>query len=98
MVRKPVTVTVAVTVTRVSRALALPGATAVAAAAAIPAGPLLALLARRSVLRPLDELLGHDEPAVLVLRDELETDAAPVLVDLLHEHVEDVATRDHVLD
>jgi hypothetical protein len=33
-----------------------------------------------------------------VLLDELEADAAPRLVHFLHDHVEDVATGDHVLD
>ena len=36
--------------------------------------------------------------AVLVLLDELQADPAACLVDLLHEHVEHVAARDHVLD
>ena len=53
---------------------------------------------RRGVLRPLDELLGSDDLAVLVLRDELEADAAARLVDLLHEHVQHVAAGHHVLD
>ena len=56
-----------------------------AAAAAVAARPLLALLARRRVLRPLDQLLGLDERAVLVLRDQLQPDAAAVLVDLLDD-------------
>ena len=47
-----------------------------------------ARLARRGVLRPLDQLLGRDEPAVLVLRDELEADPAALLVDLLDDDVE----------
>src|SRR5262245_35138076 len=76
----------------------LPRAAAVATASAIAPGALLALLARRSVLRPLDELLGHDEPTVLVLRDELQADAATLLVDLLDEDVEDVASAHDVLD
>ena len=33
-----------------------------------------------------------------MLRDELQPDAAAVLVDLLHEHVDDVAAIHHVLD
>ena len=66
---------------------------AVAARTAILAG-----LARRGVLRPLDELLGADHRLALVLLDELEADAAARLVDLLHDHVEDVAAGDHVLD
>ena len=64
----------------------------------VAARPLLALLTRRGVLRPLDELLGHDEPAVLVLRDELEPDASAVLVDLLDDDVDDVAAVHDVLD
>src|ERR687892_652908 len=59
---------------------------------------LLALLARRSFLRPLDELLRHDEAAVLVLGHELEANASPLLVHLLHDHVDDVAAPHHVLD
>src|SRR5688572_18595707 len=57
-----------------------------AAAAAIAARTFLALLARRRVLCPLDQLLGLDEAAVLVLRDQLEADPAAILVDLLDEH------------
>ena len=45
-------------------------------------------LARRGVLRPLDQLLGPDRVAVLVLRDQLEADPAARLVDLLHDDVE----------
>ncbi|HXF98601.1 MAG TPA: hypothetical protein VNJ46_08325, partial [Gaiellaceae bacterium] len=33
-----------------------------------------------------------------MLRDELEADPAALLVDLLDDHVEHVAPRDHVLD
>src|SRR3954454_575074 len=70
-------------------------ASAVAAAASAAVTAFAARLRRRTrrgVLRPLDELLGRDELAVLVLRDELEADAAPCLVDFLHDHVDDVAT------
>src|SRR5205814_558588 len=67
-------------------------ATAAAATVAVAARALLARLARRGVLRPLDELLRRDDPAVLVLLHELQADAATRLVDLLHEHVQDVAT------
>src|SRR5690242_17775923 len=55
-----------------ARLLALPPRAAATAAAAVPARPLLAGLARRGVLRPLDELLRRHERAVLVLLDELE--------------------------
>src|SRR6476469_6483993 len=75
-------------------AAAAPPATAVAVAARA----LLAGLARRGVLRPLDELLRGDQRAVLVLLHQLQADAAAGLVDLLHEHVEDVAALDDVLD
>src|SRR4051812_7570775 len=81
--------------------LAPVAATAAAASAAVAvaaARPLLARLAGRSVLRPLDELLGRHNLAVLVLGDELEADPAAGLVDLLHEHVEHVAAADYVLD
>src|SRR4051812_38913826 len=81
--------------------LAPVAATAAAASAAVAvaaARPLLARLPRRGVLRPLDELLGRHDLAVLVLGDELEADPAARLVDLLHEHVEHVAAADHVLD
>src|SRR5690242_14835855 len=73
-------------------------ARAAATAAAVAPRALLARLARRGVLRPLDELLGRDEATVLVLLDELEADAAASLVHFLHEHVEDVAALDDVLD
>jgi hypothetical protein len=55
-------------------------------------------LTRRGVLRPLDQLLRLHEAAVLVLGDQLEADATAVLVDLLHEHVDNVAAAHHVLD
>src|SRR4051794_10259882 len=76
-----------------ARATTTPTPAAIAAA-----GALLAGLARRGVLRPLDELLGRDEAAVLVLLHELQPDAAACLVNLLHEDVEHVAALDHVLD
>src|SRR5207253_1692405 len=78
--------------------LPLAARTAATAAAAVTTRPLLARLARRGILRPLDELLRRDEPAVLVLLDQLQADPATGLVDLLDEHVEDVAALDHVLD
>src|SRR5437763_592873 len=71
---------------------------AAAAAAAITAGPILLRRTRRCVLRPLDQLLGLNEVAVLVLRDELEADPATSLVDLLDDDVDDVAAAHHVLD
>src|SRR4029453_13859223 len=71
---------------------------AIATATAFAAWTLLALFARRSVLRPLDELLGHDEPAVLVLGDQLQPDTATILVDLLHEDVDHAPAAHHVLD
>src|SRR6266511_758941 len=79
-------------------ARATAAAAATAAAVAVAARTLLARLARRRVLRPLDELLGRHRLAVLVLLDELQPDPAARLVDLLDEHVEHVAARDHVLD
>src|SRR5439155_16349971 len=84
-------------------AAASPASAAAASASAAPAvtiatRALLARLARRRVLRTLDELLRRDDPAVLVLLHDLEPDAPARLVDLLHEHVEDVAALDDVLD
>src|SRR6476619_7173146 len=79
-------------------ATATAAAAATATAIAVTTRRALLTLARRRVLRPLDQLLGLDEVAVLVLGDELEADPATVLVHLLHDHVERVATRDHVLD
>src|SRR5581483_10236600 len=73
-------------------------ASAAAAAAVVAARPVLLRGPRRSVLRPLDQLLRLDETAVLVLRDELEADPAPGLVDLLDDDVDDVAAAHHVLD
>src|SRR5688500_18987158 len=66
--------------------------------AAVAAWRALRALARRCVLRPLDQLLRLDERPVLVLGDELQANAATLLVDLLHDHVQDVAPVDHVLD
>src|SRR3954454_1734450 len=89
----------AVTAWLVARAGAVAAAAAsTAAAVAVPARR--ALLARpvRGVLRPLDQLLGLDDRAVLALRDQLEADPVPLLVDLLDEHVQHVAAGDHVLD
>src|SRR5881392_2318077 len=86
-------------------ALSLPPRAAVAiapappaAAVAVTARPLLLRRTRRRVLRPLDQLLRLDEPAVLMLRDELEADPAASLVDLLNDDVHDVAAAHHVLD
>src|SRR5438309_7273928 len=76
-----------------------PAATAAATSFAV-ATPrtFLRTLARRCVLRPLDQLLRRHSAAVLVLLEQLQADAPASLVDLLHEHVEDVAAVDHVLD
>src|SRR5437773_6548944 len=83
----------------VSAATATTAAAATTAATvAVTARRALLTLARRRVLRPLDQLLGLDEVAVLVLGDELQADPAAVLVHLLHDHVEHVSARDHVLD
>src|SRR5262249_17260607 len=71
---------------------------AAAAAAAVAARAIPRGRAGRSVLRPLDQLLGLEERAVLVLGDELQADPAAGLVDLLDDHVEHVASLDHVLD
>src|SRR5688572_4536286 len=73
-----------------------PGAAAVAVATA--ARTLFAGRTGRCVLRPLDQLLRCHELAVLVLRDELEADPATLLVDFLHEDVDDVAAVHDVLD
>src|SRR5207253_5286581 len=86
-------------VARAAITVAATAATASAAAIAVAAArPVIALLARRCVLRPLDQLLGRDDRSVLVLLDQLEADSAPLLVDLLHDDVERVAAVDHVLD
>src|SRR3981189_2404603 len=78
---------------------AAPGASPPPAAiAALAARTLLRRGTRRCILRPLDELLRLDEVAVLVLRDKLEADTAPRLVDFLHDHVDDVAAGHDVLD
>src|SRR5665213_4173949 len=73
-------------------------AVASAAPATIAVTAWLRRRTRRGVLRPLDELLRLDELAVLVLRDELEADAAARLVDFLHDDVDDVAACHDVLD
>src|SRR5215210_4895226 len=83
---------------RASLAPVAPAAAAAAAAAVTAAWTLLALLARRRVLRPLDQLLGRDHCAVLVLGEELEADPAALLVDFLHDDVEHVTAGHHVLD
>ena len=80
------------------RLVAASAATATTAPRSPPRGRSSRSLAGRSVLRPLDQLLGLDERAVLVLGHELEADPAALLVDLLHDHVEHVAAVDHVLD
>src|SRR5436190_470132 len=81
-----------------ARAAATAAVAATSAAPVVAARPVLLRRTRRRVLRPLDQLLRLDEAAVLVLRDELEADAAARLVDLLHDHVDDVAPRHDVLD
>src|SRR5436190_23986205 len=81
-----------------ARAAATAAVAATSAAPVVAARPVLLRRTRRRVLRPLDQLLRLDEAAVLVLRDELEADAAARLVDLLHDHVDDVAARHDVLD
>src|SRR5206468_11256561 len=69
------------------------------APATIPiAARTLFALARRRILRALDQLLGRDDGPVLVLGEELQADPAALLVDLLDDNVEHVATTDHVLD
>src|SRR5262249_43383577 len=82
----------------VRSAAVAPAAAASAAPIALAARTLLALRARRRVLRTLDQLLGRHDGAVLVLGQELEADAAALLVDLLHGDVEHVPALDHVLD
>src|SRR5262245_27769978 len=77
--------------------VAVAPAASAAASLAIARRALLPL-ARRSVLGALDQRLRLNEVAVLVLRDQLEADPAPLLVDLEHLDVEHVATGDHVLD
>ena len=71
------------------------------AAVAIATTAVVARRARltgRGVLRPLDQHVRHDEAAVLVLGHELEADATPLLVDLLHDDIDDVTTRHHIFD
>src|SRR4029453_11080047 len=79
--------------------LAVPARAAVSApSATLAPRRTLRALAWRGVLRPFDQLCGLDERPVLVLRDELETDAATLLVPFLGDYLERVAARDHVLD
>src|SRR6478672_12231487 len=85
-------------VSTAATATAAAAAAATATAIAVTARRALLTLARRRVLRPLEQLLGLERVAVLVLGHELEADPATVLVHLLHDHVERVATGDHVLD
>src|SRR4051794_36151319 len=73
-------------------------AAATTTAVAVATRTVLARLTRWGVLRPLHQLLGRDERAVLVLLHQLQADAAAGLVDLLHQHVENVAALDDVLD
>src|SRR5438128_12398967 len=75
-------------------------ASAAAAAAALAVTRRAVVLARagRRVLGALDQLLRTDSAPVLVLLDELQPDPSTRLVDLLHDHVQDVTTLDHVLD
>src|SRR4051794_8055828 len=83
----------------ISGALAARSAPAAASTAAVVATRALLLRRpRRGILRPLDQLFRLDEPAVLVLRDQLEADAPTRLVDLLHDDIDDIAARHHVLD
>src|SRR5215468_1778999 len=63
---------------------------AATSAATITARPVLFRRTRRGILRPLDQLLRLDEIAVLVLRDQLETDPPAGLVDLLDDHVDHI--------
>src|SRR5256885_6654759 len=69
-----------------------------AAAVTAAARPFLLGRPRRRVLGPFDQLLGLDQRAVFVLRDQLQADPAAVLVDFLDDHVHDVAAGHHVLD
>src|SRR6266511_2549487 len=71
---------------------------AIAPTAALAASRALFALAGRSRLRPLDQHFGLNERAVLVFGVQLVADAAASLVHLEDLDVEDVATRDHVLD
>src|SRR5436190_13660751 len=73
-------------------------AAATAATAVVATRTLVAVLPRRRILGPLDQLLGLDEVAVLVLRDQLESDPAALLVHLLDDDVDHVAALHHVLD
>src|SRR4029450_7368694 len=71
---------------------------AASAATVAAAWPVLFGRSRRGVLGALDQLFGLNERAVLVLGDQLQADPAAVLVDLLDDHVHDVAAGHHVLD
>src|SRR5690348_5393797 len=77
--------------------IATPAAIA-SASGAVAARALLLRRAGRGVLRALDQLLGLDERAVLVLGHELQPDPAALAVDLLDDHVEHVAAGHHILD
>src|SRR5205809_908042 len=79
-------------------AVAATSAAAAPAASAVTRRSLLGALAGRCVLRPLDQLFRADRVTILVLLDQLQADPSARLVDLLHEHVQDVPAVDHVLD
>ncbi len=63
-------------------------------------GPIVRALGPvgRLFLRLLDKRFGHYQAAVIVLGHEFEPDPAALLVHLLHEHVDNVATVEHILD
>src|SRR5215218_2389800 len=98
---RPPAVATALPVATTAAAPAAPAATtttAAAAALAVATRGTVLLRTRRSVLGALDQLLGLDEVAVLVLGDQLEADPAALLVHLLDDDVEHVSAPDHVLD
>src|SRR5579862_53290 len=79
-------------------AVAATAAASASAATVVATRAVLFRRPRRRILRPLDQLLRLDEAAVLVLRDELQPDAAARLVDLLDDDIDDVAALHDVLD
>src|SRR5689334_3526618 len=88
--RRPPCSPLAVAILLATRAAAAASAASASAAAIVTPRAFLFRRPRRRVLRPLDQLLRLDEPAVLVLRDELQADASTRLVDLLDDDVDDV--------
>src|SRR3954463_3028115 len=85
-------------IVRALAARAATGAAATSTAAVVAARAVLLRRPRRRILRPLDQLLRRDHPAVLVLVDQLETDADVSLVDVLDDDRDDIAAGNDDLD